>query len=136
MWRFRSIKWLFILQAAVLLFLVIASPLGIVQFHYPRGVENDPLLAPVKVRSVVGDTLVLEDGRTFEVSSFGFKSLKEMVEGSDFRVDLEYSSEMQDAWVFAKSRGWICGTPWQGLITIPLIADLVPINRREPIGLA
>lgn len=58
-----------------------------------------------------------------------------MLKESDYRVDLHYFSGTEVE-IYAKHRGWICGTPWTALIEIPLIADNVPINRRELIGFA
>jgi hypothetical protein len=134
MLRFRfSITSLFVLQAAVLFVFIITSWLGILQLHYPRVIDNDPLLSPVKVLSVSGNTLLLEDGRTLLVTA-NREPLGEVVQKSAFRVDVE--SEGDGVLLYAKHRGWLCGTPWVGLIEIPLIADDVPINRREFIGLA
>jgi hypothetical protein len=133
--HFRSIKWLFALQAAVFVLLIGASELQILQLHYPRVVENDPLLAPQRVRAVSGDVITLDDGCELRVDSSG-KPLYEIIQSSDFLVDLESYDDESRVMVFAKCRGWLCGTPWCGLIQIPLIADNVPINRREPIGFA
>jgi hypothetical protein len=134
--RFQfSIKWLFALQAAVLLLLSIACSLRIIQFHYPRAVDNDPLLSPVVVESVSGNTIVLQDGRTLHVEAYD-EPLDQIIQESEFRVDVESAGDDSNLVIFAKRRGWICGTPWTGLIEIPLIADDVPINSREPIGTA
>lgn len=86
--RIRTIKSLFVLQAAVLVILIVASWLRIIQFHYPRAVENDPLLFPVKVQSVSGNTLVLEDGRTLQVETYD-EPLDQIIQQSDFQVDVE-----------------------------------------------
>ncbi len=132
--RFRSIKWLFILQAVVLAILVFGSSFGIIQLHYPRIIENEPLLAPLKVQSLSADKLVLEDGRSFEVfwsTSEAVRSLNE----SEYLVDLHFYSGT-DVEIYAKSRNFICGTPWNGLIVIPLIADKVPRYHRQLVGFA
>ena len=115
--------------------LALASSMRIVQFHYPRAVDNDPLLAPVLVKSVDGNMLILEDGRAFLVSpNPDFGPLAEIIEGSESQVDI--GSDEDGVVIFAKHRGWLCGTPWTGLIEIPLIPDDVPLNRRAPIGRA
>ena len=132
---FRSIKSLFVLQAAVLMLLIVASHLRILQLHYPHAVENDPLLSPFRVRTISGNMLTLEDGRVLHLETSG-EPLDQIIRRSDFQVDLEPGGEESCAVVYAKRRGWICGTPWCGLIEIPLIADNVPINHREPIGFA
>lgn len=127
------------MQAAIGLLLVICSLLvilclatsnHILQFHYPRSVQNDPLQSPVIVRSVIGNTLHLDDGRAIEVKTNA--PLDQLIARSDSRVDLEFDgSEIR---VFVNAHGWLCGTPWTALIEIPLIRDDVPINRRELIG--
>ena len=117
------------------LFLVVGSWLHLIQFHYPRAVENDPLLSPVKVQSVEGNTLVLADGRTYEVLACG-EPLDKMIQASEFQIDIEPLGEQSEMMVYAKRRGWICGTPWVALIMIPLIPEDIPINNRAPIGMA
>src|SRR5262245_8023178 len=113
--KFRSIKTLFFLHAGVFALLFAGTSLGIIQFHYPRAVENDPLLSPFSVSSVIGDNLILEDGRRFQVLG-SRESLDTVVEESQYRVDLEPDGD--DIYVFVKRRGWICGTPWVALIQI------------------
>ena len=55
---------------------------GLIGFHYPRAVENDPLLAPIRVVSVQGNSLCLEDGRVLQVGQLLPEgSLKELVRG-------------------------------------------------------
>jgi hypothetical protein len=132
--RFRSIKWLFMLQAAVLAFLVFGSSSRIIQLHYPRVIENNPLFAPVKVQSFSSNILILDDGRSFEV----FWSNREVdisLKESDYFVDLHFYSGT-DVEIYAKERGFICRNTWMGLIQIPLIADNIPRYRRELVGLA
>ncbi|MFM7562329.1 MAG: hypothetical protein ACKO81_04755 [Planctomycetota bacterium] len=52
-------------------------------------------------------------------------------------VDVEVDAATLDSRLYAKRRGWICGTPWQtGILQIPLIPDDVPINHRQLIGIA
>ena len=131
--RFRSIRSLFFLQAAIglsIVFFGFATSNRVVQFHYPRAIQNDPLLAPVAVRSVVGNTLHLADGRAIEIDTT--EPLDQLISRSDCRVDLEF--EGTEVLVYINHRGWLCGTPWAALIEIPLIRDDVPINRRAPIG--
>ena len=48
-----------------------ATATGHISFHYLRAVNNDPLLAPVRVVSVQGDNLHLEDGRVIHVHDAG-----------------------------------------------------------------
>jgi hypothetical protein len=126
--------------------LLVATPLvalffgtngcGMIGFHYPRAVENDPLLAPIRVLSVQGNSLCLEDGRVLRVDQVLQEgSLKELLKTPDNRVDVE-SDGSQGLMLFIKTRGWICGTPWARFVNFRLIPDDVPINRREPLGYA
>ena len=119
----------------ILLGLLVCCFLGIIQLHYPRVLENDPLLKPVDVQSVSGFTLTLRDGRVFTVDT-SEESLERTIEESGYRVDIEPLPQSSHSFVYVKRRGWICGTPWLGVINIPVIPDDVPINRRKQIGTA
>ncbi|MBC8351417.1 MAG: hypothetical protein H8E66_05490 [Planctomycetes bacterium] len=105
---------------------------GLVGLHYPHAIENDPLIAPVRVVSVQNDTLELEDGRVIVVDAIS-DPLDELIKASDDHVDIEFEDGSTNVVVFAKTRSWICGTSWIRLVNIPLIPDDVPINRRETI---
>lgn len=135
--RFRSTKSLFVLRAAAVLVVVfVASSLRIIQLHYPREVENNPLLDPIKVQSVSGSTLLLEDGRTFHMHTFD-EPLEKIIEESGFLVDVDTAAGEAYSMIYVKRRGFItCGLPWTGVIEIPLIPDDVPRNHRELLGLA
>jgi hypothetical protein len=121
--------------AIVLACVCLPTGLGIVRFDYPRAVENDPLKSPVQVEHVDGNRLTLADGRVFQVEVFD-ESLADLVKASEDRVDLEVIGDGRHADIFAKHRGWICGTPWVGIVNLPLIPVNVPINRRQLIGTA
>jgi|GEM_PF-2533330 len=133
---FRSIKSLFVFTASALVVLLVASYLQIIQFHYPRDVENNPLLSPVKVKAVDGKRLHLEDGRIYQIDTLD-EPLDKLIEESGFMVDVEVDAATLDSRLYAKRRRWICGTPWKtGILQIPLIPDDVPINHRQLIGIA
>jgi hypothetical protein len=132
--------WQFSLRTAwigmtVIALLLATNFLGIVGFHYPRAVENDPLLAPVRVQAIDKERIVLEDGRVLRVVSPPLIELSEKLAGSDIRIDVE-EYQPGRVQVFVSERGWICGTPWVRLIEIPLIPDDIPINRRVPLAFA
>ena len=114
---------------------MVASSVGIIQFHYPIAVDNDPLLTPIRVLAVVNDTLLLEDGRRLLVDTYD-RPLDEMIAATEYRIDIESDGTDAGLLIFGTRRGWICGTPWVGLIEIPLIADPVPINYRDTIASA
>ena len=119
----------------ILIGLFVCCFLGIIQLRYPRVLENDPLLKPVAVQSVSGVTLTLRDGRVLTVDT-SEESLEKIIEESEYRVDIEPLPQSSHSVVYVKHRGWICGTPWLGVIEIPVIPVDVPINRREQIGTA
>ena len=119
----------------ILVGLFVCCSLGIIQLHYPRAFENDPLLTPVQVDSVSGFTLTLRDGRVFTVDT-SEESLDKIIKESGYRVDLEPLPQSTHSIVYVKRRGWICGNSWLGVIHIPVIPDDVPINRRKQIGTA
>ncbi|QDU92660.1 hypothetical protein [Lignipirellula cremea] len=106
--------------------------LGVVGLHYARAVDNDPLLAPVRVVRAKKNRLELADGRVLRVESTS--EFDAWIKTSSDQVDLELHEETRYVTVFGKTRGWICGTPWIRLINIPLIPDDVPINRRQIIA--
>jgi hypothetical protein len=119
----------------ILIGLFVCCFLGVIQLRYPRVLENDPLLKPVAVQSVSGVTLTLRDGRVLTVDT-SEDSLEKIIEESGYRVDIEPLPRSSHSVVYVKHRGWICGTPWLGVIEIPVIPVDVPINRREQIGTA
>jgi hypothetical protein len=132
-WFQFSLRSLFLAMLLVALFFG-TDGCGLVGLHYPRPLENDPLLSPVRVLSVQNNTLYLEDGRVLRVDQMLQEgSLDELIKASDNRVDVVPDGS-QTLVVFAKKRGWICGTPWARPLNLQLIPDDVPINHREPVG--
>jgi hypothetical protein len=131
--RYR-LRTLFLIQALVLIVPILLSALGIVGFHYPRAIDNDPLVSPVGVRVVDAKRLVLDDGREFQFVD----GLDESIFGDDSfgnRADLELQPDGLYV-VYVERRGWICGTPWARMFNFDLIPDDVPINHRVPAGVA
>ena len=102
----------------ILVGLFVCCSLGIIQLHYPRAFENDPLLTPVQVDSVSGFTLTLRDGRVFTVDTWE-ESLDQIIKESGDRVDLEPLPQSTQSIVYVKRRGWICGNSWPGVIVSP-----------------
>ena len=133
--RFFLLRW-WPLGLAILLVAAIlaANETGYISFHYLRAVNNDPLLAPVRVFSVRGDNLHLEDGRVIHVHDPG-QPLDQAVKASENRIDVEPKRGTDELIVFGRERGMICRGPYSGkLLTIPLIADEVKLNSRGIIG--
>jgi hypothetical protein len=121
-----------ILIVVVLLF-ACAPMIGLVGFHYPRVIENEPLEDPHRVVRFEGSNLFLENGTIIALEPFWTEPMAEQLKMASFEVDLERQND-GSCYVLARRNGWICGTPWAQPIRIPLIADTVYKNRRELIG--
>jgi len=117
----------------MLVLLVFAASLGIVGFRAPRVVQNQPLMAPIRVVSIDGAKLVLEDKRIIQTEPYSGQDLSNQLSQSDFMVDLEPGAG-ETVGVYARQTGWICGTPWAQPIRIPIIRDTVYKNRRQLIA--
>ncbi|WP_146534829.1 hypothetical protein [Rubripirellula reticaptiva] len=126
----KSIAWT---VATALLVLIVASLVGVVGFHYPNVIENEPLNDPIKVLRVEGNHLHLADSRIIEIQNASDEALTKAIAESDFLVDVEGSGSLVT--VHARQDGWVCGTPWAQPIRIPLFADTVYRNRRDLIAI-
>lgn len=121
----------------IVFILFISGPIGLIDWHYPRRVDNDPLLAPVKVLDVDGNIISLEDGRRFAVTSINASleapTLMEAIDASNGEVEVvTYGADVD---IFVKNKLWLCGTcRSRGLIKIPLFASEEHANGRNLIG--
>ena len=116
---------------------VIACVIGLIGFHYPHVIEDEPLKFPIKVVQIEGHDLVLEDGRRMALDDWTEDrgTISEVLAQSDFQIDVEpLVGETYAVW--ARQDGWICGTPWAQPIRIPIFKDTVYCNRRQPVGIA
>ena len=108
-------------------------------FHYRRGIDNDPLISPVRVLSVQNKSLYLEDGRVVLVHSFAGR-LDEIIKASDNLIDIEFEDGTSRVMLYVKSQFAFCGDPFvlfRRVIPpycIPLIPDDFPLNYRDPVG--
>jgi hypothetical protein len=133
-WQF-SLRTLFACMSLVSLFLA-TEFFGITTFRYPRAFENDPLIAPIGVAMLDGDEIRLTDGRVLRfIDAPDLALIEQKLNAGDHRVDIE-EYEAGRFIVYVKERGWICGTPWARLISIPLIPQDVPINHRVQLWFA
>jgi hypothetical protein len=130
--RYR-LRTLFLFQTLVFVVPILLSASGIVGFHYPRAIDNDPLRSPVYVAHVDATRLVLEDGREFE---FANGNHEPAVMSGQFgnRVDLELQPDGTYTVYRQRTGLFICGTPWARPINIPLVPDDIPLNARLPAG--
>lgn len=114
--------------------LVLGVLTGVVGIHYPRVIENQPLVNPIEISKVEGSVVTLADGRILEFEGDAPKGSWENFFASGRKIDIEENGA-DEVMVWANKPGWICGTPWATPIRIPLIADDVYRNRREVVGL-
>jgi hypothetical protein len=121
-----------ILVVAVLL-IFCASMIGMVGFHYPHVIQDEPLQNPQKVLRVEGPNIFLESGAIIALDHVDASSISNKLDQSAFRVDIEGAKGGPLA-IWARQDGWICGTPWAQPIRIPLIRDTIYKNRRELIA--
>lgn len=128
-----SLRAVLVIVALVCLF-VATEGFGLIGLHYPRAIDNDPLVSPVTVTLVAPNVLQLEDGRRLEVAfqDLGV-ALDKAISDSDGKIDMEVGNNGVVS-VYLKRRSWVCGTPWARAINIPLIPDDVPLNRRQLVG--
>ena len=108
-------------------------------FHYPRGIDNDPLLEPYQVLSIQDQMLQLADGRIVVMDSASAR-LAELIKSSGGRVDLESGQDGKGVSIFVKSRFAQCGDPFANVrwlfppYRIPLFPVDYPLNFRDRIG--
>jgi hypothetical protein len=121
-----------ILIVAVLLILC-ASMIGMVGFHYPHVIQDEPLQHPQNVLRVEGTNIVLESGAMIALDQVDASGISNKLKQSAFQVDIE-GAKGGPVGIWARQDGWICGTPWAQPIRIPLIRDTTYKNRRELIA--
>jgi hypothetical protein len=110
------------------------SALGLVGFHYPRVVQNEPLRNPQTVVHLDGADLALQSGAVITVEAMDSLEISNKLSQSAFQIDVESGNDGTVA-IYARQNGWVCGTPWAQPIRIPLIRDTVYRNRRHLIAL-
>ena len=115
--------------------IVLACVSGLVGFHYPHVIQNEPLHHPVAVVRVESNRLWLEDGRVLRLDGADSSQISNKLSQSEFRVDIEKGAD-GFLGIYARQNSWVCGTPWAQPIRIPIIRDTVYENRRELIAIA
>ena len=122
-----------ILFVAIVLVMTVRT---LFDFHYPRGIDNDPLLEPYHVLSVQDNMLHLEDGRVVLLHTVSGQ-LNELIESAGSRIDLEMDRSEKNATVFVKSKFAGCGDPFATVrwlfppYRIPLFPDDYLLNYRD-----
>ena len=106
---------------------------GLVTFHYPNIIQNEPLKNPQKVVRLDGPDIILENGRMVRLDFMYVSEISNELSQAAFIIDLEGEKEGAVR-IWGRQPGWICGTAWSQPIRIPLIRDTVYVNRRELIA--
>jgi hypothetical protein len=119
--------------AVVALLVIAAVGTGLVGFHYPKVVVDEPLQNPQKVTRIDGTNIFLQDGRVIAIGSADSLEISNRLSQSSFQIDLE-RTKGETAVIWARQNGWICGTSWAQPIRIPVIRDTVYKNRRQLIA--
>ena len=115
-------------------FILCAANFGIVGFHYPMVIQDEPLRNPQKVVRMEGTNIFLQNGAVIEIESSDAAEISNKLHQSAFNIDIE-GTKGEPLAIFARQDGWICGTPWVQPIRIPLIRDNVYKNRRKLIAI-
>ncbi len=106
--------------------------IGIVGFHYPQVIENEPFNSPIKVIDMKVNKLFLADGKIIQIDNKFKRDWEKVLSESEFMVDLKFKKDL--FFIYARQKSWICGTPWAQPIRIPLFKDIVYENRIELIA--
>src|SRR5262249_7151652 len=105
---------------------------GRIRFDYPRSVDGEPLIHPVKVVNIERGCISLDDGRRIEDENNDEVELLRRLRQSDFLVDVEPET---DGWVrvYARQKVDHCGTGDVNSISIPIFPVRSPRYIREDI---
>src|SRR5438876_756655 len=83
-----------VVVAVLLALFIAAARTDMIQWYYPRLVENPGLIAPVQVVKVDGNTLTLEDGRVIVLTpNSDAMPIESSLADSQNLVDVETSSD-------------------------------------------
>lgn len=113
---------------AMLLLLFLGVLTRVVGICYPVMVDNQPLMTPVQIVGVSGESVTLKDGRVLDLYCLGGDW--ENVLARLPQVDLEEERPGDFTVYVSRSHPGICGTPWAQPIRIPLIPHRIDRNRR------
>ena len=116
----------------------------VICIRFPRFVNNNPLLSPIRISRQKSDVFQVEDGRLIQLSSrfldseceskpgdWTIDSLLKITEG---QIDLEQVDENTFEVYAAVPRNHIPVGAFWGLIGLPLIPHNLPANVRRRIG--
>ncbi|MEM6474320.1 MAG: hypothetical protein AAF802_32600 [Planctomycetota bacterium] len=125
----KTVVWIIVGAVGVS---VLAYLFGIVGFHYPHIIVDEPFKNPTEVIGVVDEHLYLSDLRVIKLHANSHEPLAEVLSQSDYLVDVIGLEPYVR--LYARKNGEICGTSWTQSIRIPLFPETVYRNRREMIG--
>jgi hypothetical protein len=123
--------------SSLILLSLIGWGTGIVGIHYPKQFDNQPLRNPLKIVSVDGSVITLEDDRTIEFPVMACEvSWETLARQANYLVEVESVPDGRgQVHVWFSVPDPIPATRWKEPIRIPLIADFIPANRRELFGI-
>src|SRR4051812_43856517 len=123
-------RTLFITLAVATVLIVGCLMFGVIGFHYPKVIQNEPLHNPQKVVRIIGSDVVMQNGAVLRIDNMDASEISNKLSQSTFEVELDGGPNGEPVAVWARQKGWVCGTPWAQPIVIPLIRDTVYKNRR------
>ena len=137
------------MSAITALLLIGGTRIGVIGWHYPYVIEDEPLRNPQKVIRVDDFCIYMANGAVIRVAG-GALDNSNMLSQSRFEADVipwanDFISDerkfykslglslrpRQPVEIWARQDGKICRTPWAQPIRIPLIRDTVYKNRRQ-----
>lgn len=132
--RYKSGMRYAILTIVAVSILILASwATGLVGFHYPKVIQDEPLHQPLRVVRVEGTNLFLQNGDIIALYGLDASQINNMLSQTAFEIDVK--NQNGDLVIFARQNGWVCGTPWAQPLRVPLFEDTVYKNRRQLIAM-
>jgi hypothetical protein len=129
---FRFSLHTLLIATAVFALIIKTEGFGLVGFHYPRWIDNEPLNNPVKVVSMTQKELHLEDGRIVAIT-WRPDVLKDAIHESGDLIELATDNKSAEGMIYVKRRFTRCGTPWVRLINFRWFPDEIPSYYRYPL---
>jgi hypothetical protein len=125
-----------LISTAVFALVIKTEGFGLIGFHYPRWIENEPLNNPIKVVRTSQSGLHLADGRIVALSCQS-SDLNDALKESCNLIELDTADDTGGAMIYAKRPFTKCGTPWaRRLVNFHWFPDDVPSFYRYPLDRA
>ena len=124
-----------VLVVVIMFAIYLACSTKLIGFHYPEIVNDQPFDGGIRITSIEGLRIKLENGLLLKMENDdSFKHEKvQMAIGDLVKIETDDNENFQ---IHARVNGWVCGTPWASLITIPIVKDRVYKNKIKFVGFA